>query len=101
VSYKEEHKFFHGKILDISSAGIAAKFDKTTDRPLSAPPLQNVQLKLHGGIVMVDMHLIGQRSDDRYVQILLFDSRMSTDHKLVIHRYIKQCLQKYINGLKL
>lgn len=99
INYKTDSAFFHGKILDISAGGIAARFDRIGDFPFNFP-LENVQLKLHGGIVMVDMIFVGQRKDDRYVQIMLFDSNISTENKLVIHRYIKQRLQKYINGLK-
>jgi hypothetical protein len=90
---------YHGHILDISSAGVAAQFEKfATMSPNSL--LRDVQLRLRGGLVMTDMILVGQRHDNKQVYILLFDSKLSTDNKLIIHRYIKQCLQKYINGLK-
>jgi hypothetical protein len=92
--------FCHGKILDISSAGIAAKFDNMPNYPANTI-LQSVQLKLRSGIIITDMIYIGPRHNDKKVQILLFDPKISTDNKLVIHRYIKQCLQKYIDGLKL
>ena len=100
VNYKDDSGFFHGKILDVSSAGIAARFDKKPGYPVNSL-LRQVQLKLHGGIVMVDMIFIGQRPNDKLSQVLLFDLKMPTESKLIIHRYMKQCLQKYINGLKL
>jgi hypothetical protein len=46
---------------------------------------------------MFDM---GQRHDNKLVNILLYGSGLSEDDKLVIHRYIKRCLQKYIDELK-
>ena len=92
-------EIFHGSIMDISSAGVAAKFDKFVNLPTGSV-LKNVQLKLRGGLVMTDMILIGQRQDDKHIHILLFDAKLSTENKLVIHRYIKQCLQKYIDALK-
>ena len=100
VNYKEDSGVFHGKILDISSAGIAARFEKFPSLPLNAV-LRGMQLKLRGGLVMTDMILMGQRRDDTRVNILLFDPKLSTDNKLIIHRYIKQCLQKYVDGLKM
>ena len=99
LNYKGDIEVFHGNILDISSAGVAAKFEKLDEHTPNSI-MKNVQLKLRGGIVMTDMTFIGQRHDDKRTYILLFGSKLSTDDKLVIHRYIKQCLQKYIDGLK-
>jgi len=99
VNYRVESDVYRGRILDISSAGIAAKFDKATQLANNAV-IHDVQLKLRGGLVMTNMIFIGQRRDDKRIQILLFDPRLSTEHKLTIHRYIKQCLQRFINGLR-
>jgi hypothetical protein len=89
----------HGKILDISSAGVAAKFDKFPDLPPNTA-LDSVQLKLRGSMVLTDMVFLGRRKDRHYVLILLFDAKLSQENKLVIHRYIKTCLQRYIDELK-
>ncbi|MCL2318609.1 MAG: PilZ domain-containing protein [Treponema sp.] len=99
VNYKGDSALYHGSILDISSAGIAAKFDKFVTLPASSL-LKDVQLKLRTGLVMTDMVLMGQRQDDKHIYILLFDAKLSTENKLTIHRYIKQLLQKYIDTLK-
>ena len=99
INYRMDSDVFRGRILDISSAGIAAKFDKITNINNNVL-IHEVQLKLRGGLVMTNMIFMGQRRDDKRIQILLFDPRLSTDHKLTIHRYIKQCLQRYINGLR-
>ena len=99
VNFKGASGISHGKILDISSAGIAAKFEKGSDLTLSTL-IKDVQLKLRGGLVMTDMIYMGQRRDDKRVYILLFDPKLTTDNKLIIHRYIKQCLQRYIEKLK-
>jgi hypothetical protein len=99
MNYKGEEATYQGKIMDISSAGIAAKLDRFEDLPPNSL-LREVQLKLRGGLILVDMILIGRRRDNPLIYILLFDPRMSQDAKLVVHRYIKQCLQKYIDGLK-
>jgi len=99
VNFKSLSGLCHGNLLDISSVGIAARFDKPFQLSLNTL-VKDVQLKLRGGIVMTDMTFIGQRQDDKLIYIMLFDARLSTDNKLIIHRYIKQCLQKYIDGLK-
>lgn len=99
MNYKGDEGLFQGKILDISSAGTAARIEGF---PETAPNslLKNVQLKLRSGLLMVDAVLMGKRRDDKDVYILLFDpSKTSEDGKMVIHRYIKQSLQKYIDQL--
>ena len=99
VNFKENHDLHYGKILDISSVGIAAEFDKPVDIALKAL-LREVQLKLRVGLVHTDMIYLGQRSDNKSIYIMLFDGHLSSGDKLVIHRYIKNCLQKYIDTLK-
>jgi hypothetical protein len=101
MNYKCPEGLFQGKILDISSAGIAAKISNFPPMPANAV-LRGIQMKLRGGMVMANAILMGMRQDDREVLILLFDpSTMNQNNKLVIHHYIKLCLQKYIDNLKL
>lgn len=101
MNYKDPDGFFQGKILDISSAGIAARIRNFPNFPANSV-LKEVQLKLRGALVMSNMILMGRRKDDLDVQILLFDSaRLNPDYKLVIHHYIKLSLQKYIDSLKI
>ena len=100
LNYKADKAVFHGKILDISAAGIAAKFDNLPEYPDNSL-LRSVQLKLRSGIVMTDMILVGQRPNEKNTQIMLFDPKISMESKLVIHQYIKHCLQKYIDGLNI
>jgi hypothetical protein len=99
MNYKSDTEIFYGKILDISSAGIAARIEKFANLP-SNSLLREVQLKLRGGLIMTDMILMGRRHDNQAVYILLFGSKMNQENKLIIHHYIKQCLQKYIDDLK-
>ena len=99
TNYKIDSNVFRGKILDISSAGIAAKFEKPAVMPNNSV-IHGVQLKLRGGIVMLDMVFLCPRPNNKFVQVLLFDPKTSTENRLIIHHYIKICLQKYIDGLK-
>jgi hypothetical protein len=100
MNYKGDTGIFYGKLLDISSAGVAAKIDDF-DGMSPNSKLHNVQFKLRGSLVMVDAILMGKRRDDPNVWILLFDPQISRDNKLIIHRFIKQCLQRYIDQLKI
>jgi len=99
MNFKDDMGLRQGKILDISSTGIAARIQTTTDLP-SNSLIKNVQLKLRGGLLMSDMVVMGHRMNDKTVYVMLFASKLPKDDKLVIHRYIKQCLQKYIDTLK-
>ena len=100
VNIKLDSKVIRGKILDISSSGIAARFERSLELPKNSL-IRNVQLKLRSGFVMTDMLLMGQRHDDSLAYILLFGSVLSPESTLAIHHYIKQCLQKHINELKI
>jgi hypothetical protein len=99
LNYKGELAVYHGNILDISSVGVAAKF-KELDAHAINSVMRDVQLRLRGGLIMIDMIFMGQRQDDKQVYILLFDPKITTENKIAIHRYIKVCLQKNIDGLK-
>ena len=96
VNYKGEKETYRGKLMDISSVGISAKFEKFATLPNNSL-LRSVQLRVRGGLVLMDMILMGRRHDDRSVYILLFGPKMSIDDKRIIHHYIKYCLQKYID----
>jgi hypothetical protein len=99
MNYKSpDGQTYYGKILDISSAGIAAKIDRFGDFPPNSR-LREVQLKLRGTLVLTDVILMGNRRDDANEWIFLFDPKMPPNHKLVIHRFIKQNLQRYIDQL--
>jgi hypothetical protein len=100
MNYKCPEGLFQGKILDISSAGIAARVPGFSALPANSV-LRGIQMKLRGGMVMIDAVLMGKRQDDKDVCILIFDpAKLDQNNKLIIHRYIKVCLQKYIDELK-
>jgi hypothetical protein len=100
LNYKEEDTLYRGKLLDISSAGFAAKIERFGDFPVNSL-LRNVQMRLHSGLFMIDIVLMGRRQDKTDTYIFLFGGKLSPEHKLIIHRYIKLCLQKYVEGLDL
>ncbi|MDR2048022.1 MAG: PilZ domain-containing protein [Treponema sp.] len=98
VNIKSPMGMYYGKILDISAAGIAARFDKI-DSYTANETLKEVQLKLHGSLILTNMIFMGKRADN--VCVLLFDAKMDHDQKLVVHRFIKYILQRYIDNLKI
>jgi hypothetical protein len=93
MNYKDSGAMYYGKILDISSAGFAAKIEKFAGYPPNTT-MTNIQLRLRGGLVMTDAILMGKRQNDRDVWILLFEPNMGADTKLIIHRFIKQTIQR-------
>ncbi|GHV85176.1 hypothetical protein AGMMS50230_07840 [Spirochaetia bacterium] len=98
VNVKGAAGFYYGRILDISAAGIAARFDKFEDYPPNTL-LRETQLKLRGGLVLTDVVLMGKRQDN--VWVFLFDiTKMNPDQKITIHRFIKHTIQHYMDNLK-
>ncbi|MDR1950295.1 MAG: PilZ domain-containing protein, partial [Spirochaetaceae bacterium] len=71
VNFKSEEGVFYGKLLDISTAGFAAKIENFSSFAPNSK-LENIQLRLRGGIVMSDAILVGNRQDDKNVRIFLF-----------------------------
>ncbi|MDR3200860.1 MAG: PilZ domain-containing protein, partial [Spirochaetales bacterium] len=99
MNYKTlDGTLYEGKILDISSAGIAVRIKNFGDFPPNSK-LREVQLKLRGTLVLTDVILMGNRKGDKNEWIFLFDPKMQPNHKLVVHRFIKQSLQRYIDQL--
>ena len=99
LNFKYDTDIFHGKILDISSAGVAVKIEKFESVNLNTT-LRGVQLKLRGGLMITEMLYMGKRSDKKDVYILMFTPKMTRENKLIIYKYVKVSLQKYIDGLK-
>jgi hypothetical protein len=99
LNYKDELGIHYGKILDISSAGMAVKIEKF-GYPANSK-LKNIQLKLRGSLVMVNAILMGSRQGDESVRIFLFEPGLSIENKLIIHHFIKYSLQRFIDNLKI
>jgi hypothetical protein len=96
MNYKAGDRIYYGELLDISSAGISAKIEGFGDIK-AGTVLQKVQLRLRTSLLMLDVILKGRRDN---VYILLF-TNMSTKNKMIIHRFIKQTIQRKIDSLDL
>ncbi|MDR1894711.1 MAG: PilZ domain-containing protein [Spirochaetales bacterium] len=86
----------NGKILDISSAGLALVFDA---EELNIPKnllLTDIQLNLVGKRILVSGVILGHREvpeQGKTVYVLVFDARVSGDTKGVIRKYVNKMLQ--------
>ena len=99
LNYRSGSQLFQGKILDISSAGLATRIPGLPDLPANTR-LRDVQLKLHGSLVMTDLILIGRRSDDKSVYIMIFDpAKLDENARHNIHHFIKRNLQSLIDQM--
>jgi hypothetical protein len=98
MNYKGPDGMYYGKLLDISSAGIAVKFDHPIVTGGNAL-LRDIQLKLRVALIMTDGILMGGMEANPKAGVILFGSKMNQDDKLAIHHYIKQRLQHYIDHL--
>jgi hypothetical protein len=90
----------YGKILDISSVGIAVRFDKPVDLKVNAK-IPGLQLRLRSSLIMTDGIVAGKRSDKSNVWIILLDPHIKIYDKLTIYHYIKSRLQFSIDQIKL
>lgn len=89
-----------GKIIDISSIGVAVHFD--TDPELQKNTLlEGLQLRLRTSLVNLNAVVIGFREGRPKKYVLLFSPKTSTAEKEKIRRYIIHSLQSYIDGFKL
>lgn len=100
LNFREAGSLYNGKILDISASGLAVRIPGLPDLPSNAR-LQDVQLKLHGSLIMTDLILIGKRRDDKTVFIMLFDpAKIDEDARYTVHHFIKENLQSFIDQVK-
>jgi hypothetical protein len=100
MNFKGDSWAINGAILDISSAGFAAKMERPQKLEKNTL-LRKVQLKLRGSPAMADLIYLGPRYDDPDIWVLLFDPTSITDDaKLAINHFIKLCLQRLIDTVE-
>jgi len=91
-------KLLTGDILDISSVGMACRFDSNIDMPVNAS-FPDIQLKLKGSLVTVSGKILGVRKNeyDR-TYVILFDPGASSFIKDKIFSYIFKYLQSNLEA---
>lgn len=88
-----------GKLLDISSAGSACAFKEENLFPKNSY-LKSVQLQLRGARIMVNAIVMGTRSDDPRIHVILFDPKsFDTERKGKVFQYIRSNLQRSIEAM--
>jgi hypothetical protein len=96
LNVKILNRYEEGKILDISSVGLAVRFSQgIVIKPKSL--IRDIQLKLKTFLVNIDAVVIGNRSDDSKIYVLLFKHGEQTKAKIQIRRFIHQQLQENIS----
>jgi hypothetical protein len=100
MNYKDGDQMYYGKLLDISSAGMAVKFDQSLPMADNSV-LRGIQIKLRSALIMTDGILMRLRKQDPHTRVILFGNRMSHKDQLAIHHYIKQRIQYHIDQLKI
>ena len=96
-------KILAGNILDISSVGMACKFDKSIDIPINTT-FSDIQLKLKGALVTVSGKIFGVRKgqfDSTYVFLFDTDTQHHIKDKIYtyIFKYLQSNLEQEIKGL--
>ncbi|GHV12539.1 hypothetical protein FACS189491_05720 [Spirochaetia bacterium] len=100
INIKKEGYTFNGKIINISSAGLAARFDKPVafeDRE----KLTDVQLRLWGMPIVTHATVMGISKGQANVWVFLFESGLRSEDQETIHQFIRHCLHRYIENLVL
>jgi hypothetical protein len=88
-----------GRILDISSVGMAIQFSKPVKLPTKSV-LQGIQLKLRAALVRTDGVVLGAREDDPSVYVILFKYKpQETKPRQQIRMFIHKALQESIDKL--
>lgn len=83
-----------GRIVDISSVGMAVQFDNASDIAKNTY-LKDIQLKLRGILLRVSAVVIGFREDpeEKTLYVLLFDQYVTDQIKSKLKSYINRTLQ--------
>lgn len=92
--YKESS--YEGRIIDISSVGIACEFNDTIpiDNKTIIP---KIQLNLRGSLVQADAIIISRRHDSDRILVMVFNPRPKEAELEKVHNFIHKTLQKTID----
>lgn len=86
-----------GTINDISSAGMSCIFDNPINLSKNTL-LRNMQLKLNGRLLLLDVIVFGSRdlAEDVKLMVMMFTNSITEKSKSKIHEYIGEVLQSNI-----
>ncbi len=95
-SHKEYN--YQGQIIDISSVGIACRFQETISVE-NKTILHKIQLNLKGSLIQTDGIILARRSDSEKILIIVFNPRPKESELEKIHKFIHKALQKEMDKL--
>jgi len=98
LNVKIKDRIYNGKIIDISSVGMACTFD---NMPIKLEPkevLKSIQLRLKGILCTVSGLVYGTRTEENNViYVIVFDKVVDLSAKSKIQEYISNSLQNKID----
>ncbi|GHV06461.1 hypothetical protein FACS189485_15020 [Spirochaetia bacterium] len=101
INIKKEGFSFTGQLVNISSAGAAARFDKPVAFE-DNEKLTDVQLRLWGTpIIVPQAAVMGICKGQSNVWVFLFETGLRDEDKETIHNFIRHCLHHYMENLEL
>lgn len=93
ISIPSGTRFHNGKVLDLSSAGLACLFDEKV-KINAGEVIPQVQLQLWGAILRVSLNVMGVRDQDgQQVFVMMFESFDDRTSKQKLHHFIRKALQ--------
>ena len=96
LNFSHKDSFFEGKIIDISSVGLACEFNQTISID-NKTILHKIQLNLRGSLIQVDGIILSRRFDNKRILVIVFNPRPKENELDKIHIFIHKTLQKNID----
>ena len=91
-------EYLTGRIVDISSVGMACTFDKPIElKPGSS--LEDIQLKLRAVLCRLSGKLVGINKGDDERHVIIFDKNISPRERHKVHKFVYDRLQESIDEL--
>ena len=96
LNFSHRDSFFEGKIIDISSVGLACEFNQTISID-NKTILHKIQLNLRGSLIQTDGLILSRRFDNERILVIVFNPRPKENELDKIHIFIHKTLQKTID----
>lgn len=93
LNFSHNEFSYKGQIIDISSVGIACRFQETVSVE-NKTILHKIQLNLKGSLIQTDGIILARRSDSENILIIVFNPRPKESELEKIHKFIHRALQK-------
>ncbi len=91
---------YNGRIIDISSAGMACTFDEKLNFEVGTQ-LEDIQLRLKGLICSVSGRLAGVSQEENARSIVIFSDETGEETRRKIRQFVSSTLQDELNNISL